>query len=139
MRIADRSVLQPDSHVAGNARRRTRRSRPHEDHSAHAGNAARRSDFALLANIYLHWFEKAFHGPDGPATWAKAKIVRYADDFVILARYQRRPAERLDGIAARRPLPADDQSEKTRVVKLEPAGRRVSTSWGSRFGTTATC
>jgi RNA-directed DNA polymerase len=42
----------------------------------------------LLANIYLHWFEKAFHGPDGPATWAKAKLVRYADDFVILARYQ---------------------------------------------------
>ena len=44
----------------------------------------------LLANIYLHWFEKAFHGPQGPATWAKAKIVRYADDFVILARYQGR-------------------------------------------------
>jgi RNA-directed DNA polymerase len=42
----------------------------------------------LLANIYLHWFEKAFHGPDGPAHWAKATIVRYADDFVILARYQ---------------------------------------------------
>lgn len=42
----------------------------------------------LLANIYLHWFEKAFYGPGGPATWAKAKLVRYADDFVILARYQ---------------------------------------------------
>jgi RNA-directed DNA polymerase len=41
----------------------------------------------LLANIYLHWFEKAFHRPDGPAQWANAKIVRYADDFVILARY----------------------------------------------------
>lgn len=41
----------------------------------------------LLANIYLHWFEKAFQRPDGPATWAKAKLVRYADDFVILARY----------------------------------------------------
>jgi RNA-directed DNA polymerase len=41
----------------------------------------------LLANIYLHWFEKAFYRPDGPATWAKAKIVRYADDFVVLARY----------------------------------------------------
>jgi RNA-directed DNA polymerase len=41
----------------------------------------------LLANIYLHWFEKAFHRPDGPATWANAKIVRYADDFVILTRY----------------------------------------------------
>ena len=44
----------------------------------------------LLANLYLHWFEKAFHGPKGPATWAKAKLVRYADDFVILARYQSR-------------------------------------------------
>ena len=42
----------------------------------------------LLANVYLHWFEKAFSPPDGPATWAKAKIVRYADDFAILARYQ---------------------------------------------------
>lgn len=41
----------------------------------------------LLANIYLHWFEKAFHRPHGPANFAQAKIVRYADDFVILARY----------------------------------------------------
>jgi RNA-directed DNA polymerase len=39
----------------------------------------------LLANIYLHWFEKSFYGPQGPATWAQATMVRYADDFVILA------------------------------------------------------
>jgi len=39
----------------------------------------------LLANIYLHWFEKAFYGPQGPATWAQARMVRYADDFVIMA------------------------------------------------------
>jgi RNA-directed DNA polymerase len=39
----------------------------------------------LLANIYLHWFEKAFYHPQGPATWAKAAMIRYADDFVILA------------------------------------------------------
>jgi hypothetical protein len=39
-------------------------------------------------NVYLHWFERAFHAPNGPATWAKAKIVRYADDLVILAWYQ---------------------------------------------------
>jgi len=44
----------------------------------------------LLANIYLHWFEVLFHKPNGPGTWAGAKIVRYADDFVILARYQGR-------------------------------------------------
>ncbi len=42
----------------------------------------------LLANVYLHWFEVLFHKPTGPGTWANAQIVRYADDFVILARYQ---------------------------------------------------
>ncbi len=34
----------------------------------------------LLANLYLHWFDKAFNGPDGPARWANARLVRYADD-----------------------------------------------------------
>src|SRR5438128_4901306 len=28
----------------------------------------------LLANIYLHWFDRAFHLWDGPAQWAKAKL-----------------------------------------------------------------
>lgn len=42
----------------------------------------------LLANVYLHWFDKVFHFSDGPAQWARARLVRYADDFVVLARYQ---------------------------------------------------
>jgi len=42
----------------------------------------------LLSNLYLHWFDKLFHRADGPAQWAGAKLVRYADDFVVLARYQ---------------------------------------------------
>lgn len=41
----------------------------------------------LLANVYLHWFDRLFQRADGPARWAKAKLVRYADDFVVLARY----------------------------------------------------
>lgn len=41
----------------------------------------------LLANVYLHWFDKVFHFKAGPVNWANAKLVRYADDFVILARY----------------------------------------------------
>lgn len=41
----------------------------------------------LLANIYLHWFDKAFHRADGPGQWAGAKLVRYADDFVVVARF----------------------------------------------------
>jgi len=42
----------------------------------------------LLANVYLHWFEKVFSSAEGPGNWAKARIVRYADDFAVFARYQ---------------------------------------------------
>jgi len=41
----------------------------------------------LLANIYLHEFDKRFHAPDGPRQFANARLVRYADDWVIMARY----------------------------------------------------
>jgi RNA-directed DNA polymerase len=41
----------------------------------------------LLANLYLHWFDVVFHRPSGPGVWAKARLVRYADDFIIMARY----------------------------------------------------
>ncbi len=29
---------------------------------------------------YLHWFDHVFHRADGPAQWASAKLIRYADD-----------------------------------------------------------
>ena len=42
----------------------------------------------LLANIYLHEMDRAFYEEhDGPYRAANARLVRYADDFVILARY----------------------------------------------------
>jgi RNA-directed DNA polymerase len=41
----------------------------------------------LLANVYLHWFDHLFQRGDGPVQWAKAKLIRYADDFVVLARF----------------------------------------------------
>jgi RNA-directed DNA polymerase len=41
----------------------------------------------LLANIFLHEMDRQFYGPKGPAKAVKAKLVRYADDFVILARF----------------------------------------------------
>jgi RNA-directed DNA polymerase len=76
----------------------------------------------LLANIYLHWFEHLFHRPEGPGTWAKAQLVRYADDFVILARYQ---TQRLrdwveQTLEGRFKLTVN--REKTRVVKLGQLG-----------------
>jgi RNA-directed DNA polymerase len=73
----------------------------------------------LLANIYLHWFEKAFHGPAGPAHWAQAKIVRYADDFVILARYQGRGLiEWVESLLEGR-FGLTINRQKTRVVDLK--------------------
>jgi RNA-directed DNA polymerase len=42
----------------------------------------------LLANRYLHGFDKRFQAPGGPAQRFRARLVRYADDFVILARRQ---------------------------------------------------
>ena len=41
----------------------------------------------LLANLYMHWFDKIFQSSQGPGTWAKATLVRYADDFVVMAKY----------------------------------------------------
>lgn len=40
----------------------------------------------LLANLYLHWFDVRFHR-DGPGVWAHARLVRYADDLVIMAKF----------------------------------------------------
>ena len=72
----------------------------------------------LLANVYLHWFDKLFHRADGPAGWANAKLVRYADDFVVLARYQ---GERLQGWIEEKIekwLGLEINRAKTRVVNL---------------------
>jgi len=41
----------------------------------------------LLANIFLHELDQAFNGTNGPRRFANARLIRYADDFVILARY----------------------------------------------------
>jgi RNA-directed DNA polymerase len=76
----------------------------------------------LLANIYLHWFDKVFYKRDGPGTWANAKLVRYADDFVILARYQ---GHRLkDFIEAKIEgwLGLEINRNKTKIVNLRDIG-----------------
>jgi RNA-directed DNA polymerase len=72
----------------------------------------------LLANLYLHWFDKLFHRADGPVRWANAKLVRYADDFVVLARYQ---GARLRGWIEEKIenwLKLEINRDKTRVVDL---------------------
>jgi RNA-directed DNA polymerase len=76
----------------------------------------------LLANLYLHWFEKLFVRRDGPGHWAAARLVRYADDFVVLARYQsRRLVEWIEGTLEGR-FGLTINREKTRVVRLDSPG-----------------
>jgi len=80
----------------------------------------------LLANIYLHWFEKQFTRTDGPATWAQAQLVRYADDFVVLARYQsRRLIDWIEGTLEGR-FRLTVNREKTRIVKMHQRGASLT-------------
>ncbi len=79
----------------------------------------------LLANIYLHWFDKVFHRPNGPSQWANARLVRYADDFVVMARYQ---GERLtEWVEAKMEgwMGLQINHEKTRVVYLLEEGESL--------------
>ena len=66
----------------------------------------------LLANLYLHWFDAVFHGPEGPARTADVKLVRYADDFVALAKQMGSETIAFIESRAGRKIPAGDQSGK---------------------------
>lgn len=72
----------------------------------------------LLANVYLHWFDKLFYRSDGPGTWANARLIRYADDFVICARsIGGRITKWVEDILGRMRLVLNP--EKTRIVDLK--------------------
>jgi RNA-directed DNA polymerase len=73
----------------------------------------------LLANSFLHWFDRAFYSKNGPATWANARLVRYADDFVVMARYI---GDRIIGFIEEKiegRLGLVINREKTRVVQVK--------------------
>lgn len=72
----------------------------------------------LLANSFLHWFDRSFFSKTGPATWANARLVRYADDFVVMARFI---GDRIVGFIEEkieRRLGLVINREKTRVVQM---------------------
>jgi RNA-directed DNA polymerase len=73
----------------------------------------------LLANSFLHWFDRSFFSKSGPATWAKARLVRYADDLVVMARYiDGRIVGFIEDKIERR-LGLVINREKTRVVQVK--------------------
>jgi RNA-directed DNA polymerase len=118
MRVADRQVMSllqmwlTSVVEETDERGRTQRTRPRQ------GTPQGGVISPLLANIYLHWFEVLFNKPDGPGTWANARIVRYADDFVIMARHQGvRLREWIEKTLEGR-FRLTINREKTRVVRL---------------------
>jgi RNA-directed DNA polymerase len=85
-RIADRQVLHlirvwlTAPIIEKDEQGRTTKKRP--DHGTPQGGVIS----PLLANLYLHWFDRVFHRKDGPFKFADARMIRFADDFIIMAR-----------------------------------------------------
>jgi RNA-directed DNA polymerase len=76
----------------------------------------------LLANLYLHWFDKRFHAARGPGQQDQARLVRYADDFVVMARYQSpQLIGAVEGLLEGW-MGLKINRDKTRVVKLQDEG-----------------
>lgn len=122
-RVADRSVLRllrlwleapvEDREESG----RPKRSRPTQGIGTPQGGVIS----PLLANLYLHWMDVTFHRRRGPGTWAKARLVRYADDFVIMAKHIGHEIPEWVAATTEGWLGLTINREKTRIVRLTPS------------------
>lgn len=79
----------------------------------------------LLANVFLHELDKAFHTQEeSPRCFANARLVRYADDFVIMAKYiGPRITDWVEEQVANLKLTMN--TEKTKVVNTMFAGQSL--------------
>ena len=80
----------------------------------------------LLANIFLHELDRAFeHDPSSPKYFANARLVRYADDFVVMARYVgKRITDWLEQ-KLESELELTINGEKTRIVNMRKPGESL--------------
>ncbi len=79
----------------------------------------------LLANIYLNWFDRVFWFASGPGQWAKARLVRYADDFVVMARYVGPQLQGWIESKLESWMGLKLNRETTRVIELNQSGARL--------------
>jgi RNA-directed DNA polymerase len=81
----------------------------------------------LLANIYLHDFDKAFNqNPHSPLRFAGAKLIRYADDFVVMAKYMGKHIIEWIEKEIEGKLKLKINRDKTKIVKLKNEGERLN-------------
>jgi len=86
-RVADRSVLKLVRMWLNAPVREEAEGKPPTQKRSRKGTPQGGVISPLLANVYLHWLDRKFQMQSGPGQWADARLVRYADDFVIMARY----------------------------------------------------
>jgi RNA-directed DNA polymerase len=80
----------------------------------------------LLANLYLHDLDRAFYeAKEGPLYWAKARLVRYADDFVVQARYLTPKISNWIERKLEKELGLEINRDKTRIVRMERPGESL--------------
>ncbi len=79
----------------------------------------------LLANIYLHWFDKSFYCKGGAAQLMAARLVRYADDFVILTKGQGDALAEWVETKIEGWLGLEINRDKTRMVNLKAEGESL--------------
>lgn len=73
----------------------------------------------LLSNIYLHELDLRWHRAGGPRDRYNARLVRYADDFVVLARFIGAPVQDFLEELLEGKMRLSLNREKTRIVKLK--------------------
>jgi RNA-directed DNA polymerase len=77
----------------------------------------------LLSNIYLNALDRAFHAdPGSPLFFANARLVRYADDFVIMARYMGERITSWIENTVEAQLKLSINKNKTKVVNMKQKG-----------------
>jgi len=73
----------------------------------------------LLANIYLHHLDWEFcRSKDSPMQFANARLIRYADDFVIMARYIGNRIQNWIETTLEQHMKLQINREKTSIVKM---------------------
>lgn len=81
----------------------------------------------LLANIFLHDFDNAFNKDvNSPFRFANARLIRYADDFVIMARYMGKRITSWVEDMIENKLKLKINRDKTKIVKLKEKGERLN-------------
>lgn len=77
----------------------------------------------LLANIYLNYFDKVFYTDNAsPMRRAGGRLVRYADDFVVMVKSMSYETIRWIEAKLEGKLELSINREKTKVVRVNPGG-----------------